>query len=176
MQRAALCVLLAVLATPAVAQAPSVDWKAYGGAKIDGQSVCFYDANGVVRITDGYPRAWTKCLPQKDMDDEFNDAIKDATAGKVVASYIPPIASVETLTYEQVLDVMRYEATADLTNIEPTMRIFYELDCHGRMLRELSTYIREHGKEGFDETPKAWKYIAPETNGARLLQMLCPAQ
>src|SRR5262245_9935589 len=84
-----------------------------------------------------------------------------------VDGYIPPIALVEDATYDQAVTVIQYEETAN-------SRIFYELNCSERMLRELSMYVRANGKEGFKNKPSDWKYVAPETNGARLLTILCP--
>jgi hypothetical protein len=52
---------------PALAQAPSVDWKEYGGVKLDGDAdgTCFYDANSVGQEPDGHIRVWIKCLASR---------------------------------------------------------------------------------------------------------------
>jgi hypothetical protein len=53
-------------------------------------------------------------------------------------------------------------------------RFFYELNCSERMMRRLSTYVRDlKGKEGFDDKPSGWEYVQPEGSGARLLKILC---
>ncbi len=43
--------------------------------------------------------------------------------------YIPPIALVEDMDYDQAIGVIQYEATANLSNIQPHARFFYELNC-----------------------------------------------
>jgi hypothetical protein len=168
------------LAPAPSAWAAGVDWKMYGTVSIDGGVVCFYEANGVVRASRTL-HVWTKCLLQKDLDkidltkeDELGRKILNSTARKVIDGYIPPIALVEDATYDQAITVIQYEETAKLGYIEPHSQIFYELNCSERMLRELSLHVQANGKEGFSNKPSDWKYVAPETNGARLLTILCP--
>ena len=165
------------LALAASAQAADVDWKMYGTASIDGGVVCFYEGKGV--ITRPALRVWTKCLLQKDLDSidydsELGKKIGHSGAQKVVKGYIPPIALVEDINYDQALNVIQYEETANLSNIQPRARFFYELNCSERMMRRLSTYVRDlKGKEGFDDKPSDWEYVQPEGSGARLLKILC---
>jgi hypothetical protein len=166
------------LALAASAQAADVEWKMYGTASTNGGVVCFYEGKGV--ITRPALRVWAKCLLQKELDavdfkSELGKKIVHSSAEKVIKGYIPPITLVEDADYDQAIAVIQYEETADLSNIQPHARIFYELNCSERMTRELSIYVRDlNGKEGFSKKPSDWRYAAPETNGARLLKILCP--
>jgi len=162
-----------------LAQAADVDWKMYGIASVEGGSVCFYDANGVTRTPAKYVRVWTKCLLQKDLDSvdikrDFDGRILEKAARKWVSQYVPPIAIVEDLNSEQAIDVIRYEETVKVSDIQPHARFFYELNCPERMIRNLSTYVRANGKEGFNEKPSNWQHVPPEGTGATLLKILCP--
>jgi hypothetical protein len=165
------------------AQALDVDWKVYGSASVDGDVVCFYDAKGVVRRSDGHIRVWTKCLLYKDIDsiDTKKDpgkTILKNSAQKVVRSYVPPIAMVdETIDFDKSMDIAWYEESANLSNIEPVARIFYEINCSEGMMQQLSISVRnKNGKYGYLDKPDGWKYNSPETNGARLQKILCPAR
>ena len=165
------------LALAASAQAADVDWKLYGTAPIDGGVVCFYEGNGV--ITRPALRVWAKCLLQKDLDtmdfdSELGKKIVDSGAQKVIKGYIPPIALVEDMDHDQAIGVIQYEETANLSNIHAHSQFFYELNCSERMMRRLSTYVRDlSGREGFDKKPSSWEYVPPEGSAARLLKILC---
>lgn len=161
-----------------LARAADVDWKMYGTAD-DGSVVCFYDANGLTHTADRHLRVWTKCLLQKDLDGvdikgEYGGRIVENAARKVLDKYIPPIASLEKPNFDQLIAVIQYEETANVSGIQPNARFFYELNCSERMLRRLSTYVRINGRDGFDDKPSNWEYVSPEGNGARLLKLLCP--
>jgi hypothetical protein len=148
--------LFSILAVPAgLAQGLSVDWKFYGGASLQGNSdFCFYDAKGVAQARDGHIRVWTKCLSQKDLDgidvnSGIGKRIVDNTAKKIVEYYMPPIADVETLTFDQIMQNIQYEQITNMSDIAPRARIFYELSCSEQMLRELSIHIQAaDGKSG----------------------------
>jgi hypothetical protein len=161
------------------AQAADVDWKFYGGASIDGDSLCFYDAKGAIRGPEGRIRVWTKCLPQKDMDDidikkDFAGKIAERAAQKVVDHYVPPVAAVEDIDFDQMLAIVGYEETANTGNVQYQARILYELSCSERRLRELSIDIKAKGGRGSSDKPGDWRHVPPEGNGATLLKILCP--
>jgi hypothetical protein len=171
-------ILLALVSCAALAQASDVDWKAYGFASVDGAAVCFYDSNGVARTPSGHIRVWTKCLLQKELDrvdiqHDFDGRILKNTAQKVVRNYVPPIAATETLDVNQAIAIIQYEETANLSSIQPHAQFFYEINCSERMMRWLSTHVKANGKEGFDDKPSDWKYVQPEGNGAKLINILC---
>lgn len=95
------------------------------------------------------------------------------TAEKIVAHYMPPITRIESLNSDQIMQTIQYEETANISDIAAHARIFYELNCSEQLLRELSIYIVADGRSGSVERPSEWKYVSPETNGTRLLNILC---
>jgi hypothetical protein len=98
-------------------------------------------------------------------------------AKKVARYYIPPIALVEeNIDFDRSIAITAYEETANIGHIQPTARIFYELNCFDRMLRELSISIERNNKSGSRDKPTDWKYVPPEGNGATLLKLLCPTR
>lgn len=165
------CLLFAVVAgvSAALARELEVDWKLYGGVSTDdGHTECFYDAKGVILVPDTHIRVCIK--------NDFEGKILKNTTEKMLQHYVPPVSAVETANADQVMDIVRYEETANIGDIEPDSRILYELNCPERMVRELSIYVRANGKSGSVNKPSDWKFVPPEGNGARLLKILCPLQ
>jgi hypothetical protein len=157
------------------AKASDTDWKLYGSSTVNGDTdLCFFDLKGAVKGTDNHIKVWAKCLHKKDAEGldikkDYGGKILDNVARKMIDRYIPPIALVEDTNFDQATDVATLEEIADVASIQPSARIFYELDCSKVMLRELSIEVRSGSRNSASE----WKYIAPETNGARLQKILC---
>jgi hypothetical protein len=164
-----------------VATASDTDWKLYGTTDKNGDTeLCFFDIKGAVKTPDEHIKVWTKCLHQKDIDSidikkDFGGKIVENAARKMVNRYIPPIALVEEgVDFDQATNFSAFEEIANIANIEPSARIFYEIDCSKIMLRELSVQIvNVGGKSGSTHSVSEWHYVAPETNGARLQKLLC---
>jgi hypothetical protein len=157
-------ILFTVARVPIGFTQAGIDWKFYGGASVD----------GAVQEPGNQIRVWTKCLPQEALDhvDTAGKMTEDA-AQKIRDGYVPPIVVAGDMKFDQVPDIVGYEEIANLGDIQPQSRIFYEIGCSERMIRELSSYIEAKGKVGSSDTPKEWQHVAPETNGARLLKILC---
>jgi hypothetical protein len=162
------------------ANASDTDWKLYGASTMNhGPDLCFFDLKGAVQGSDKHIRVWTKCLHQKDTDGidiekDYGGKILDNAARKMVDMYIPPIALVENIDSDQAVNFTKLEEIADTADIQPAARIFYELDCSQKLLRELSIEIVDaSGRIGSKHSASEWKYVAPETNGARLQKLLC---
>jgi hypothetical protein len=176
---AALTLPLVIAMMTALGHAADVDWKVYGSASVSGPEICFYDAKSVARRADKLLRVWTKCLSQQDLDkvnvkNDYDGKIVENAARKMVNGYVPPIALVEDdVDFDKATMITGYEESANIADIEPHARIFYELDCSERMSRELSINLFVDGKRGGIQRPGDWKYIPPEGNAARLLKLLC---
>src|SRR5262249_29652362 len=98
--------LFTVVAGPA--QGSDVDWKFYGGLK---DEYCFYEANDLVRGLGDHIRVWIKCLAQKDMEaidieKDFDGKIVNKAAEKVAMNYVPPIAMVEDVNYDRIVEIV----------------------------------------------------------------------
>jgi hypothetical protein len=98
---------------------------------------------------------------------------KDA-AQKILDGYVPPIVVVGEMKFDQMPAIVAAEEIAVVDYVKPQSRIFYEIGCSERMIRELSIHIEAKGKVGSSDTPGEWQHVAPETNGATLLKILCP--
>jgi hypothetical protein len=151
-----------------------VDWKFYGGASVDGLSMCFYDANAVVQEPGNQLQVWTKCLPQEALDQDNPVKMAEDLVQKIQDGYVPPIVVVGKVKSDQIPDIVSYEEIANVDDVKPQSRIFYEIGCSEGMIRELSIYIEAKGKVVSSDTPREWQHVAPETNAATLLKILCP--
>ena len=172
--------LIPMIAVPTVwAQTLDVDWKLYGGGPVGGESLCFYDAKGLTRQPDGYIRLWTKCLLKTALDGiniekDFDGRIVKAAAEKAARYYVPPISKIQNVDANDAIAITAYEQIADMAGLQPQSRIFYELNCPDRMLRELSIDLHINGRIGSRNKPSDWEYVPPEGNGAALLKIICP--
>jgi hypothetical protein len=161
------------------ARAVSQDWKFYGGVSSpNGQSWCFFDARSVAREPAGLVQVAAKCLPQSDMDDidiqtDFGGAIARNVARKRHSHYMPPYATAESLDRAQAADIARLEEIADIADVEPRVRISYELDCTKHVARRMNLYVKVNGKARTVDKPGDWKPISPRENSIRLSRILC---
>lgn len=177
MRTIATCALALTLAVSA--HAADVDWKLYSSVTVaEGAAICFYEARSTRNTLEGYVRVWTKCLFQKDLDSvdinsDLGRSITERAAQKVLDVYVPPIALVEDINFDQAMGIIRYEETANVSDFNPAARFFYEFNCPERKVRRLSTYIRSNGKEGSDDKTSDWSHVGPEGSGATLVKILC---
>ena len=176
------CLFVLLASIPAGwAQPLKVDWKLYGGTPAEGgarATQCFFEAKGIVREANGDIRVWTKCIAQAAMDaldtkSELGKKIIDAAAEKVAHYYVPPFALVEDVNQKQSVDIAASEAFADLAGVEPDATILTEVDCKRGMSRDLQVTIHRNGQMGASDRPGRWDYDPPESNGARLLMLVC---
>jgi hypothetical protein len=65
------------------------------------------------------------------------------------------------------------ETVANMGNIKPVGRTFYEISCSEKTLRELGMMFFVNGQPQNNFEPQEWTPIAPETNGARLANLVC---
>jgi hypothetical protein len=184
---AVIALMMTASANCTVAIASDVDWKYFGSIAVSGDKTsCFFDLRGSVETPDRHIKVWVKCLRMKamesiDIEKDFGGKIRTDTIKKMVDGYIPPYSLPEDTDSDQATEVAKSigvainEKIADVSDIKPTIRIFYELDCSKTMLRELS--IEFFDVDGRISSSKysatEWKYVAPETNVARLQKILC---
>ena len=158
------------------ANAADVDWKLYGAA--DHKQRCFYDANSVSLQSAGHLRIWTKCFDEDEMEAAASpgagrdENIVKLTAEKIINGYMPPIAKVFNFpSNDQLVSVVQYETTANVSSLKPTVTIYWELSCSEKMIRTLQLSTRNGVHKTLARAD--WTYVEPETNGDRLLKMVC---
>jgi hypothetical protein len=167
--------LFAMICT-APAQQPTSDWKLYGASTAKGQELSlFFLASELRRLPDNHVQVWTKGLSSSKISKAklSQDTIKRLAMKALV--YEPPVGRVHALTQDSKLDTVVAEEVADEGLVEPTQRVLYEFDCAEHMVRVLSVYVSLNGSPHSSDTAGAWAHTPPESNGAALQQLVCPA-
>jgi hypothetical protein len=108
-------------------------------------------------------------MDQIDIKHDYGGKILKRVAEKVVSMYIPPLTTITDISSADAINVAAAEQIADITFLEPSARILYELNCEERKLHELSLNIHNRSAD----TAAPWSYAAPKTNGDRLLKLMC---
>ena len=72
-----------------------------------------------------------------DIATDFSGAIARNVARKRQGHYRPPYAMAESLGRAQAADIVRLEEIANIADVEPRVRISYELDCTKHLARRL---------------------------------------
>jgi hypothetical protein len=159
--------------TPAIA-ADDPNWKLFGGTD---DSYLYFAAGDIERLPDGHLRVWTKGLSVKQVNSAAEKAVKDkGSISRIAFASIvdsPPLSGVKNLSKDEITDVVIEEDVANHSDLQPVIRVLYELDCAGKMMRTLSIYVRKGGKTGRSNSPAEWMYVPPESNAATLHTLLC---
>ncbi len=106
-----------------------------------------------------------------DKKSEIGRRIVKNTARKVVDNYVPPIAAIEDIDFEETIGVISTR-TADIGGIGPHARFSYEINCSEQTMRRLSTDVKINGRDDFGVEPSDWQ-VPQEGSGATLLKILC---
>jgi hypothetical protein len=154
--------------------AAGLGWKVYQSAKQP--EVCFYGSANVVRAN-GLLGVWTKCLAKEDLNsavkEDSTGSLSDIAADKIVHGYVPPIAGVNALGGDQIVDAVIDEELANNGNIRPLVTALREIDCAKRRARELSVIIPADGQVRSSDTPQDWQRVPNVGDLASLSKLLC---
>jgi hypothetical protein len=179
--------LMMTASASTVAIASDVDWKYFGSITVSGdETSCFFDLRGSVEAPDRHIKVWVKCLRMKamesiDIEKDFGGKIRTETIKKMVDGYIPPYSLPKDTDSDQAAEVAKSigvamnEKIADVSDIKPAIRIFYELDCSKTLFRELNIAVfNVDGRiRSSKDSATEWKYVPPETTVASLQKILC---
>jgi hypothetical protein len=171
-------IVLALSAAASLAHADGADWRFYGVTKMDDRDVgLFYSNQDIRRLDNGNIKFWVKGLSQSELDKRVRDPDFSKGPGidrakkRVLNGYSPRFAVENNFTQDELVAVAALEEIANEAQIEPTMRVLFELNCGERVVRQLSA----GGKGWSDDVPGVWKQVAPETTAAVLMAWVCPA-
>jgi hypothetical protein len=165
-----LAALAVISLTTTAGAAKASNWFMFGSQGSGPQEeLDFYDAATVVN-NNGHVRVWTKFLSKLEVD-EINP---NSRIGKQVMSfaaaklneYSPNVrnANFDAIIYN--------DAVADLSNITPRFKILYDIDCTNNTISILQTMEPNGAATGWGP---GFTYLAPDTVGASLKQLVCPA-
>lgn len=175
MNSAPLTLVVFLAASAATAQSPSHSWHFFGVTQ-DGTSL-FYSSTDLHGLPDGHVEVWTKGLSSKAVRREGDRLIKDKDVLKRVTMSAlvgaPPITSVEKLSQDQIDEIALEEEVANEAQLKPVLRMLWEVDCAGKMMRTLSTYLVKGGRTGFSDKATEWGHVPPESTGETLYTLVC---
>jgi len=160
-------------------EAIGADWKFIGGSIIKSENViAYYDAESVERSPNGNIRVWNKGVNFSEVERiASNEDVIEKSAKKLMSRYYPPytlLTSVQKTDFGTYVDIISWEEAANHPELKSYLRIYYEINCNEKMIRELSIIVyTEKGSISSRSTPSAWNYISPETNGDTLHKILC---
>jgi hypothetical protein len=169
------CAALVSGALPACAA--GLDWKVLSYQSVKEPEVCFYGSANVFRAN-GRVNVWTKCLAKEDLDKavkaDSTGSLSDIAAEKIAHAYVPPIAKLNALQGEQIVDAVMNEELANNGNIRPLVTALREIDCAKRRAQELSVITPVDGQVRSSDTPQDWHPVPSTGELASLSKLLCP--
>jgi hypothetical protein len=105
--------------------------------------------------------------------EDSTGSLSDIAAEKIAHDYVPPIAGVNALEGDQIVDVVIDEELANNGNIRPLVTALREIDCAKRRARELSVTIPVDGQVRSSDTPQDWHRVSNAGDLASLSKFLC---
>jgi len=174
--RKQLWVVVTALLLSQSASAEEADWRIYGFTDSD-TYLLLYSVPDVVRGPDSV-RVWTQqvTVSKKSVEELAKDARLMATVkGRTAASYVPPLAALEKMPNDQIGPLIALEEMTNERRFPTQSMMLTEIDCKNARMRflQLTMYTKD-GKPGVTNTvPSDWEYAQPQTNGKRLVSLIC---
>lgn len=162
------------------AEAQEADWKYYGAGTLQKSEnvMTYYDAGSIEHLSDGHVKVWTKSISRSDVERTLNlEEVTKRAELKIEAGYIAPYIlsnSKPQPKYDVNMQTTVWEEAANEDVIKPKLKVFYELNCKAKKIRNLSviSYKNDGGTETRSETDK-WVSIGTESNPETLYKLLC---
>jgi hypothetical protein len=157
--------------------AAGLGWKVLSYQSVKEPEVCFYGSANVFRAN-GRVNVWTKCLAAEDLNNavkaDSTDSLSEIAADKIVHDYVPPIAGLNRLPGDQIVDAVMDEELANNSNIRPLVTALREIDCSKRRARDLSVVMPVGGEVRTSDTPQEWHPILSAGELVSLSKLLRP--
>ena len=152
--------------------ATAIDWKLYGTSNLGREELrSFYGEIEV--MPGGHLQVSTEDFTLDGLAvAEQSDRTPGRATSKLTAGYRPPIAGLQTLSNDELVNVTEFEELANNGLATPRIQTVRELDCAGKRMRVLSQ-ILEGVEVDADKLNLSWQRILPSTASANLLQLIC---
>jgi hypothetical protein len=144
----------------------------YGVTPTEDRVALFFLYNKIVRSPLGHIQIWVKALDYAALNkftEHASEGVVAKAIGKASKAYVPPLATVMTLTPEQVKSIRVYEQIADKGSLPPTLQALIELDCGQKLYRELSVIAPGQS----ENKVQPWKHVPPESTQETLTKLTC---
>jgi len=168
-------VLVGTLGIQQFANAQDADWRVFG---FTDKLTLFYSVPDIARAPDGSVRVWTQGIQikEKALDAAAKDKIfLDLVAGRIAHYYVPPLALVEKINTDQMMNLVQMEEVANERRVSPDIVMFTEIDCKDLRSRflQITKYAKDGTLRGTKTQPWGWEYIQPQTNNKKLATLVC---
>ena len=167
------------------------DWQYAGFIKSgDVEAHQFFDSEGVSRVSPDIVRVWVKAVRVRVFDRYFKShrkLIVEKAARRVANNYVPRFVTLGTVNakYEPTqlkdvaVDITTYEVAANESDIQASTKLYFEIDCSGQRIKLLQSIA--YSDRGVIQSPGSkpsaeYQFIAPDSNGQWLSQLVCPSR
>jgi hypothetical protein len=105
------------------------------------------------------------------------EEVAKKAARKIKDGYVPPYLSSNPKPepgYDVNMRIIGWEAAGNYDVIKPRLKVFYELNCAAKKIRNLST-VNYNNDGGTKTSPESeiWVRVGPESNTDSLYKILC---
>jgi hypothetical protein len=169
--------------------AQASEWLYAGYFKTSGvEAHQFFDAESVSHPTPDLVRVWVKSIQLRFFDRYYKTHEKivvEKSARKVVSGYLPRFLTLDAVKsqYEAsqlkdaAIELTGYEVMANEPDIHASSKLYFEIDCVLQRIKLLDgiVYSDQGGVQKKGGKPDLeYHFIAPDSNGQWLSQLLCP--
>lgn len=162
------------------AEAQRADWKYYGEGDLPNSDavIAYYDAMSIERLSDSHVRAWTKGISLSEVERTMNlEEVTKRAARKIKDGYVPPYILSHPKpepSYEVNTRIIFWEEAANYDVIKSKLKVFYELNCEAKKIRNLSSIsYKNDGKTETRSDIDTWISIRSGSNSETLRKILC---
>jgi hypothetical protein len=187
MKIAAFAVALSALTVSSEAL-PS-EWLYAGSTKTDSvEAHQFFDAETASRSRPDFVRVWIKAVTVQELERALlrsKNSFVERASKKLATGYTPRFLQLESIRSKYNTDASRlqeaaieftlYEAVAATTDAKVFSKVYFEIDCTQQRLRALDVigYTSTGQPKVNRIPPQDFQFIAPDSNGQWLSQLLC---
>jgi hypothetical protein len=181
--------LLFILTSAASATTLAAQWNFIGYSK-NGvhESFEFFDSETIAHPANSIVRVWMKSIRRTDIDAHWKRHQKeliDEAALRITTGRIPRFLTIESnrrkyatesLLQDAVIDLTRYELSANSPALRSVMKVYYEIDCAGRRIKALEgvTYRANGDVAAASKAPADdYHFVVPDSTGQWLTEIAC---
>ena len=180
--------MLLVAASLLAGKARASDWQYAGFIKSgDVEAHQFLDSASVSRPSPDVARVWVKAVQVRVFDQYFkshHELMVEKAARRVAKNYVPRFLTLETVSakygptqlQDAVVDITTYEVAANEPDIQASSKLYFEIECSGqriKLLQGIAYSDRGVIQRGGRKPSAEYQFIAPDSNGQWLSQLVC---
>lgn len=183
-------VVVALCGATATTNTFSSEWLYAGFRKTSSvEAHQFFDAESSARPTPDSVRVWVKAITSRELERSLTrnrDALVELASRKLATGYRPRFLLLDSVEakyngdasrlQEAAIEITLYEAAAAKADAKTYSKAYFEIDCRQQRMRtlEVIAFTRSGDARTGRLPPQDFQFIAPDSIGQWLSQMLCP--